>query len=80
MSLALPPFDSGGAAGGLGECQGGEEGVDEDVSEVGDGAAEVGGRKRQGGSGGGTVEEAWEKEARTSQSWGGMEGWDTPRR
>ena len=75
MSLALPSFDSGGAAGGLAECQGGEEGVDEDVSEVGDGAAEVGGRKRQLSSGGG-VEEGGE----TSRSWGGMEGWDTPRR
>ena len=56
MSLALLPFDSGGAAGGLGESQRGEEGVDEDVSEVRDGAAEVGGRKGRLGSGGGAEE------------------------
>ena len=38
------------------EARSNEEGVDEDVPEVGDGAAEVGGRERQGGSGGGVGE------------------------
>jgi hypothetical protein len=75
VSLALLPFDSGGAAGGLGESQRGEGASTRTFRR-----SETARPRSVEGKDSYVVEEARKKEARTSRSWGGMEGWDTPRR